>query len=281
MKFGLFSMNTSCCSFPACAGRIAQFAEEIGFESLWTGEHVVLPDPQVPPSRMAPEERILDPLITLSYLAARTQRIRLGTGIIVLPQRNPLVLAKEVASLDELSDGRLLLGLGAGYVEAEMRAIGVPFSERGARMDEYLEVMRVLWQEPQPAYHGRFATFSGVQAHPQRNVPIVIGGHTPAAYRRAIAAGQGWYGFALDLEDITHCLDGLAAASTQTSRPSTLGDLEISVTPRFALTKETISRCVALGVHRLIVMPPRFEREEELRAYIESLGDLVAVYGEQ
>lgn len=281
MKFGLFSMNTSCCSSPACAGRIALLAEEIGFESLWAGEHVVLPDPQIPPSRMAPGERILDPLITLSYLAARTRRIRLGTGIIVLPQRNPLVLAKEVASLDELSDGRLLLGLGAGYVEAEMRAIGVPFRERGARMDEYLEVMRVLWQEPQPAYHGRFVTFSGVQAHPQRNVPIVIGGHTPAAYRRAIAVGQGWYGFALELDDIVTSLAGLAAASTQTPRPSTLGDLEISVTPRFALTKETISHCAALGVHRLIVMPPRFEREEELRAYIENLGDLVAVYGEQ
>lgn len=185
-----------------------------------------------------------------------------------------------MASLDELSGGRLLLGLGVGYVEAEMRAIGVPFSERGARMDEYLEAMRILWTQPKPAYHGRFVAFSGVQAHPQRNVPIVIGGHTPAAYRRAVAAAHGWYGFALDLDDITHCLAGLTVASADTPRPPALGNLEISVTPRFALTHETISHCAALGVHRLIVMPPRFDREEELRAYVERLGELVAAYGE-
>jgi alkanesulfonate monooxygenase SsuD/methylene tetrahydromethanopterin reductase-like flavin-dependent oxidoreductase (luciferase family) len=126
-----------------------------------------------------------------------------------------------------------------------------------------------------------FMAFAGVQAHPQRNVPVVIGGHTPAAYRRAVAAGNGWYGFALDLDEIAQCLTGLAAASTRTPRPLDLGDLEISVTPRFALTQETLSQCAALGVHRLIIMPPRFVREEELRAYVESLGDLVAAYGEQ
>src|SRR5437879_11128292 len=113
----------------------ARAAEAAGFESLWAGEHVVLPDPQAPPSPMAPEDRILDPLIALTFLAAHTRQVLLGTGIIILPQRNPLVLAKELASLDELSGGRLIFGIGAGYLEPEFHALGIPFTDRGARTD--------------------------------------------------------------------------------------------------------------------------------------------------
>ena len=110
LKFGLFSMNTGPCSYPDAAGAVARAAEAGGFESLWVGEHVVLPDPQAPPSPMAPEDRILDPVVALTFLAAQTSTVRLGTGIIIMPQRNPLVLAKELASLDVLSNGRLIFG---------------------------------------------------------------------------------------------------------------------------------------------------------------------------
>src|SRR5437762_9765006 len=142
MKFGLFACNMGPCVDPKVAARVARAAEAAGFESLWAGEHVVLPDPQAPPSPMAPTDAILDPAIALTYAAAVTTRVRLGTGIIILPQRNPLVLAKELASLDVLSGGRLTFGVGVGYLEPEFRALGAPFEDRGADTDEYLAAMR-------------------------------------------------------------------------------------------------------------------------------------------
>src|SRR5215510_13227981 len=144
VKFGLFSINLGPCADPEVAVRIARLAEDAGFDSLWAGEHVVLPDPRVPPSPMNPEDPILDPVVTLTFLAAQTQHILLGTGIIILPQRNPLVLAKELASLDVLSGGRLILGIGVGYLEPEFRALGIPLKERGERADEYLAAMQAI-----------------------------------------------------------------------------------------------------------------------------------------
>src|SRR5713101_7922625 len=117
MKFGLFGINMSICSSPDVAARVARAAEAAGFESVWAGEHVVLPDPQVPPSPMAPQDPALDSLLALAWAAAHTTVLRLATGIVILPQRNPVVLAKEVASLDVLSGGRLTLGVGVGYLE--------------------------------------------------------------------------------------------------------------------------------------------------------------------
>ena len=113
---------------------------------------------------MAPHEPILDPIIALTYCAAATTRVRLGTGIIILPQRNPLVLAKELASLDRLSNGRLIFGIGVGYLEAEFRALGAPFEQRGAVADDYLAAMRAIWSQEQPAHSGRFVSFANVQA---------------------------------------------------------------------------------------------------------------------
>src|SRR5205823_5548102 len=213
----------------------AQAAEAAGFDSLWAGEHVVLPDPQVPPSPLAPEDRILDPVVTLTFLAAHTKRVLLGTGIIILPQRNPLVLAKELASLDVLSGGRLTFGVGVGYLEPEFRALGAPFEDRGAVTDEYLAAMRAIWGQAAPAYQGRHVSFAGVQAHPhpvqKPHPPIVVGGRSGMAFRRAVQQGNGWYGFALDLDATRRALDGLREATARHARPAALGDLEISITP--------------------------------------------------
>ncbi len=256
LQFGLFSMNMGPCALPATAARIAQRAEAAGFDSLWAGEHVVLPDPQAPPSPMAPEDSILDPLIALTFLAAQTKTIRLGTGIIILPQRNPLVLAKELASLDALSNGRLIFGLGVGYLEPEFAALGIPFTDRGARTDDYLAAMRAIWTQRQPAHHGRFVSFANVQAHPQPGrLPVVIGGHSPGAYRRAVESADGWYGFALDLAGTARALDGLREAAAKYERPAELGALEISITPRGLPEREEAARFAELGVHRLILRP--------------------------
>src|SRR5215468_8235627 len=209
MKFALFGINTGVCSNPDTAAQVAQAAEAAGFESVWTGEHVVLPDPQAPPSPLPPLYPLLDPAIALAFIAAHTRRVRLGTGIIILPQRNPLVLAKELASVDVVSNGRLIFGLGIGYLKPEFDALGISFEQKGRRSIEYLEAMLNVWTAAQPAYQGTFVSFSGIQALPrpvqQPHPPIVIGGRTPAAYRRAVTHANGWYGFALDHNDTAQC----------------------------------------------------------------------------
>src|SRR2546429_4461492 len=255
VRYGLFSINAYACSRPATSARIAQLAESAGFESVWAGEHVVLPDPRVPPSPMDPDGPILDPLVALAFLAGQTG-LKLGTGIVILPQRSPLVLAKEVASLDALSGGRLILGIGAGYLEPELRALGVPMAERGARTDEFLAAMRAIWYEERPRLDGRFSSFSGIQARPRPGpVAIVIGGHTPAAFRRAVEQGHGWYGFWLSADQTADCLAGLREVAARHERPESLGELEISVTPRGTPDRDAAARFAELGVHRLILMP--------------------------
>lgn len=278
MRFGLFAVNMGACADPAVAIRIATLAEELGFDSLWAGEHVVLPDPRVPPAMTDPDEPLLDPIVTLTFLAAHTRRVLLGTGVIVVPQRNPLVLAKELASFDVLSGGRVLFGAGVGYLEPEFRALGVPFADRGARMEDYLAAMRAIWRGDL-AYAGRFAGFAAVRAEPrpgerggERRVPLVIGGHSPSAYRRAVEQADGWYGFALDPDRTASCLAGLREATARFTRSSELGELEISVTPRGPLTPETVARFAALGVDRLIVQPADGLSEAELSAFVAEVG---------
>ncbi len=156
MRFGIFGINFGPCASPEGAVRVARLAEQAGYDSVWTGEHVVLPDPQEPPSPAPPETSMLDPAVALSFIAARTDEIRLATGIVILPQRNPLVLAKEMATLDVLSKGRLTLGVAAGYLHQEFAALGAPFAERGVRTNEAIDVMRALWTQEKPTFEGRF-----------------------------------------------------------------------------------------------------------------------------
>lgn len=278
LRFGLFSINAYACSHPGVIARVARAAEAAGFESLWGGEHVVLPDPQAPPSPMAPTDRILDPVVALTYCAALTTRVRLGTGIIILPQRNPLVLAKELASLDALCSGRTIVGIGVGYLEPEFRALGAPFAERGAVTDDYLAAMRAIWSQSKPAHRGRFVSFADVQAHPQPvqrpGPPIVIGGRTPAAFRRAVQSGNGWYGFALDVDATAAALDGLRQAGASAPRAAELGPLEISVTPSrgAAIDLATAEKFATLGVHRLILMPPPKLDADGLERFVADVG---------
>lgn len=269
MKLGFFGINVGACADPDTAVRVARAAEAAGLESLWTGEHVVLPDPQVPPSPSAPDVPFLDPAVSLAFVAAATERIRLGTGIIILPQRNPLVLAKELASVDVVSRGRLLFGLGVGYLEPEFRALGIPLERKGARSEDYLAAILALWTQPKPAHRGKFTSFEGIQAMPrpvqQPHPPIVIGGLTPTALRRAVRLGDGWYGFGLDLSSTKHLIDGLAAAEKELGRPAGKGRLEISVTPFERLDREKVERYAEIGVDRIIVFQPAETTDDALR----------------
>jgi probable F420-dependent oxidoreductase len=258
MKFGLYGINVGACADPATAPTVARLAERLGFDSLWTGEHVVLPDPQAPPSPLPPHTALLDPAVALAFVAAHTQTIRLATGIIILPQRNPLVLAKELASVDVVSGGRLLFGIGAGYLEPEFAALGIPFADRGPRTDEYLDAILSLWDESSPRYKGKFVAFSGIDAKPrplQRpHPPIHVGGQSFAAYRRALRRGNGWYGFALDVDNARRCLADLSAVRGRITRPAELGPLEITITPPPGLRPDDVERYADLGVHRLVLL---------------------------
>ena len=279
MKFGLFGINVGPCAQPETAVRVAQAAEAAGFDSVWTGEHVVLPDPQVPPSPSPPETPMLDPSVALAFLAGQTTRLQLGTGIIILPQRNPVELAKELASLDVLSNGRLLFGLGAGYLEPEFRALGAPFEERGAVTDEAIEVLRALWVEDAPAFDGGHFRFSGIDAQPRPvqtpHPPIHVGGHSPPAFRRAVRQGDGWYGFFQNPEGTEQCLAGLRAASDAGLRPAAKAPLEITVTPRPGCDLDVASRYRDLGVDRLVLFAMGRDADALLRFVDEHAEALV------
>jgi probable F420-dependent oxidoreductase len=259
MRLGLVHVNMGPLSRPDAVAQAVQAAEAAGFDSVWAGEHLVLPDPQVPPSPMAPQDPALDSLLALTWAAAHTTTIRLATGIVILPQRNPVVLAKQVATLDVLSGGRVMLGVGAGYLEPEFRALGANFADRGAVTDEYLNAMQALWYDEHPSYQGRFAAFSGVDAYPrpvQQPIPLIVGGHSAPAYRRAVAYGQGWYGYWLTPEQAATSVAGLAEATRHLPRPAGSGPVEISVTPRGRMTPALAAEFAEAGVDRLVLLAP-------------------------
>jgi probable F420-dependent oxidoreductase len=205
---------------------------------------------------MEPDDPILDSLVALAFLAAHTERIRLATGIVILPQRHPIVLAKQLASLDVLSDGRLVFGMGVGYVEPEMTAIGVPMERRATRAVEYLQAMRALWEQERPSFDGEFVRFSDVNAYPrpvQKRVPVIMGGHTDAAHRRAVRHADGWYGFMLNVEETGEQVAALRARLAEAGRAES--GFELSVTPRGRMDAEKVAAFGRVGVDRLVLMP--------------------------
>src|SRR6478736_4025810 len=192
---------------------VARAAEELGYDSVWVGEHPVLIDPHEPPSPLPSHSELMDPVAVLAYAAAVTSRIKLGTGIIILPLRSPVILAKELATIDVLSRGRLEVGIGVGYVPGEYDAIGVPFHTRGRIADEWIDALRTLWLDDQPELRGQFASFGGIQCRPQPHrpggPPIIGTGMATAARRRCVARCDGWYGFYLDLDNTKAAIDEL------------------------------------------------------------------------
>lgn len=253
MKIGIFGIGSGASADPDIAISLAQHADVAGIESMWTGEHVVLPSPRQAPSPAAPEFPMLHPSTVLSYLASVTEKILLGTGILLLAQRNPLVVAKEMASLDQLSKGRLVMGIGAGYLHQEFSALGIPFSERGARCNEYIEVLKTMWYTEKPSFSGRFFNFDNIDAQPrpyQSPIPIVVGGSSTAALVRSATYAQGWYGFALSVEQTEEVLGRMKRIDGGSA-------LEISVTPPGRVDAEMIEAYHAIGVHRIISLIPQ------------------------
>ena len=206
MKFGLRYASLGRYSNGPAAVELAQAAEAAGFDSMWTVEHVVVPHgyqsryPYSPSGRMGSgleDYPIPDPLIWLAFVASATRTIKLGTAILILPQRNPVVTAKAVATLDHMAGGgRVMLGIGVGWLAEEFAALGLPFEDRGPRTDDYVAAMRALWSQECASYHGQFVSFDQVFCRPlppARHIPVVVGGDTKAAARRAGRIGDGYF----------------------------------------------------------------------------------------
>ena len=236
MKFGL-AFASSVGTDADSALEICRRAEALGFESVWGGEHVIRPKriasdyPYTDDGKMPgePETPIPDPLIWLAYVAAAAPSLRLGTCILILPQRNPLVLAKELATLDQLSGGRVELGIGVGWLQEEFEALGVPFERRGARNDEYVAALRALWSGPEAEFHGEFVDFDPVTCSPrplQARLPIIVGGDTPQALRRAARLGDGYFPGTSDPQTLAKLIAELRAE--EASRGRAPGEIEVS-----------------------------------------------------
>jgi probable F420-dependent oxidoreductase len=264
MDIGLFVPLTAFNANAAFLRALGPAAEERGFESIWLPEHVVLFDeyessyPYADDGKFpgGAETGIVDPLVGLTYLAAVTDRVRLGTGILLLPQRNPVYTAKYVADLDVLSGGRVDLGIGIGWLEEEFDALNVPFAQRGKRTDEYLQILRSFWTEPTSSFDGELYTLRPARMYPkpvQSPVPIHVGGESRAAMRRAARHGQGWFTFNRTPGELPAVLAELDAALAAEDR--TRADITVSASPYFRpLEPGDVEAYAAAGVDRLIVM---------------------------
>lgn len=286
MKIGLFGINMARVDAPDTLLPLMKRVEEMGFESVWTGEHVMIPRdyasayPFNTSGRIGvpPETHFIDPLIALSHVAAHTTTLRLGTGINLLPQSNPLLFAKQVASLDHLSKGRVLLGLGVGWLAEEFTAMGVPFAGRGRRFDDYLRAVKKVWSGVEVEHQSDYLNWSGFKSYPLPHAPsgppIIIGGHSPAALRRTVATGDGWFAFPKSHDELSGLLGQLRDRAAAAGRdPATI---EITALWRdFADGMASLETYREMGVHRLLV-PLGLLARGDLGDNLERLQETVA-----
>ena len=275
MKIGLFAVGTGKMAGGKLLKALAANAERLGFATLWVPEHVVLldqyasrypysQDGQLPAPTNAP---IFDPFIALTMMAAATTKIRLATGICLVSEHNPLVLGKVVATLDFLSGGRVLLGVGIGWLEEEFQAIGVPWEHRARRTRECIDAMRALWTDEVSSYNGEFVRFDGVRSNPKplqaANLPIFFGGESGPALRRVAEYGNGWCGFNLMPDEAAAKIKRIEELLKANGRK--LSDVELAVSPYTKqITKDDLKRYRDAGVQEVVLIklrPPRAEDE--------------------
>ena len=273
MRLGLHALGIGAGATRAVIDAVASAAEQSGFATLWSGEHVVMVDRSASRYPYAEDGQIavpatadwIDPLIGLSFAAAATSTIGLATGVLLLPEHNPVLVAKQAATVDTLSSGRFTLGVGIGWSREEFEALGVPFERRAARTEEYIAAMRTLWRDDVASFGGDFVQFDSDRVNPKpvanSRIPIVLGGNTDAALRRVVQCGDGWYGFNLDgvseVADRIGVLDRLCADSGRSR-----DDLKLCVALR-DLAVDDVGRLADLGVDELVIVegPPDDARE--------------------
>jgi len=265
MKIGVFSLAPGMAKGTALTKAYAANAERLGFSTLWVPEHVVLLDKYasrypysengiLPAPTNAP---IPDPFLSLCMMASATEKIRLATGICLVPEHNPVVLAKIVATLDHMSEGRVALGVGIGWLEEEFVALGIPWERRAQRTRECIEAMRKLWGDDVSSYRGEFVSFNEVRSYPKpirgAGLPVIFGGESGPALRRVADYGNGWFGFNLTPDEAAvkiRKLEGLLQANGRK-----LSDIEIIVSPSFKpSTPDDLERYRDAGVAEVVLV---------------------------
>jgi len=283
MKFGLWFCNTGRYVDPQGAVALAQAAEAAGFESVWTVEHTIIPagyasaypydgSGKMPGGR--DDFPLPDPLIWMAFVAAATTKIKLATGILILPQRNPVLAAKQIATLDHFSRGRVLLGIGIGWLREEFAALGVPFEGRAARTEEYMAALRELWSADKPTFEGRYVAFKEAYCRPQpvnKSVPIIVGGHSEAAARRAGRLGDGFFPYSREQ-------DRLIAIARKAAQEAGRDPDKLEITMSLPSDLAELEGLRRLGVNRVLVpmiggsrLKPPIRGPEDLGSWTETI----------
>jgi probable F420-dependent oxidoreductase len=284
MKLGISFANSGKFSRPEVFVELARDCETVGIESIWTVEHVVIPQPHMPypgskDGQMpgGDEVPIPDPLIPLAYAAAITSRLKFSTGVIILPQRHPLYLAKQLATLDLLSNGRLMVGIGSGWMKEEFDSLQIAFNVRGARTDESIQAMRILWRDAAASFHGKHFNFREVKSYPKPvqkdGIPIHIGGHSLAAARRAGRYGDGFFPTLTSPEKLGELFDVARDEAKKTGRSPDAIELSAMTAPK----PDSVKALRDIGVSRIVLAPPSAD-PAKLRAGLEKMvHDLAAI----
>jgi len=268
VRVGLHALGIGPGADRAVIDAVAKAADDHGFATLWAGEHVVMVDDSASVYPYSDDGKIavpavadwLDPLICLSFAAAATTRIDIATGVLLLPEHNPVHVAKQAASLDRLSNGRFTLGIGIGWSREEFDALGVPFAHRAKRTAEYVAAIRTLWRDDIASFSGSFVDFDAIRVNPKpvrdRRIPIVLGGNSDAALRRVVRWGDGWYGFNLDgVAAVADRVELIGQLCRDAGRDRAEFRLAVALTqPR----PEDVSALAELGIDELVIVaaPP-------------------------
>jgi probable F420-dependent oxidoreductase len=282
MRLGLHALGIGAGAKRTVIDAVASAADDCGFATLWTGEHVVMVDrseSRYPYSNdgviaVPAQADWLDPMIALSFAAAASNRIGIATGVLLLPEHNPVIVAKQAASLDRLSGGRLTLGVGIGWSREEFAALGVPFEHRAARTAEYVAAMRTVWVDDIASFHGQFVGFESIRVNPKpvrdRRIPVVVGGNSDGALRRVAAWGDGWYGFNLDgvaaVCDRVGKLDQLCAESGRDR-----AELRLAVALRSPVVGDAHA-LAELGVDELVLVEAPPDQPEDATRWVTALA---------
>jgi probable F420-dependent oxidoreductase len=283
MRIGLHALGIGAGAQRAVIDAVARTAEQEGFSTLWAGEHVVMVDrsssryPYAPDGQIAVPAKAdwLDPLICLSFAAAATSSITIATGVLLLPEHNPVVVAKKAATLDVLSGGRLVLGVGVGWSSDEFAALGVPFARRAARTEEYAAAMRTIWREDVASFGGDFVRFDAIRVNPKpldgKGIPIVLGGNSDVALRRVARWGDGWYGFNLDgVAEVAARVRHLQTCCDEAGRE--MADLHLAVALRDP-HPDDVPRLTDAGIDELVLVEGPPGDPQEAVTWVTALAD--------
>jgi probable F420-dependent oxidoreductase len=291
MEFGVRLPAAGAKVSPENIVTVARWAEELGYHSLWVSDHVALPDPDHVISSYPyssnrwpypADTNWLDPLLALAWAAAVAPSVKLSNSVMVVPLRNPILLAKQLSSLDFLTGGRVMLGVGVGWMKEEFDLIGAPFSRRGARTIEMIELMRALWTGETVDFQGEFYQVSGCKMHPppaQPTIPIVWGGHSDAALRRVAQVGDGWHPLQNSLEQLAEGLQKLRQLCEEYGRDPDSVLVVVRPGKAYPINAETHARHHELGIQHMVVDPPL--DGPNLAAFREEMERLAEVCGLQ